>query len=176
MSRKIYLDIDGVVADIVGRIVQLGFPIPKTYTFQEYNKTDRLYLKNLFDTPNFNLSLNVLPSAKDAVDLLEKLDLFGGFLTSRTSSKEVITSTKKWLTNHGFSDNVIFRKDKHEYLKEVNALGIVEDNPLIVPLLKKYNIVYVIVSCPYNEGVLPRANNTLDAVKKLIKILQKGIF
>jgi len=171
MTRKVYLDIDGVVADLVGYLVDLGFPVPKTYTFEEYDQKDRIYLKNLFDTPKFTLNLKILPKALDAIEFLDKNNLFGGFLTSRTPSEAVISSTKKWLEKNGLGGyKVIFRKDKHEFLKNENALGIVEDNPLIVPDLKRYKINYVLVSYPYNEGIFPRAKDTFEAVSKLLSI------
>lgn len=129
---KIYLDLDGVVADFNRRYIELFHTDPK---LAEKNHNFDHYFEEFIEGQNF-ATLPMMPHAMELINFLKRLPIPTVILSSTANEEkwEVISKQKReWLDKHGIHFPAIFvpgKKHKKEYATET-AL-IIDDTESII--------------------------------------------
>lgn len=179
MNKIVCFDVDGVLADFEGKLVnvlesEFGdiatknrnlFSIEDRFeNHPEIIRRAQLYI----NTPNFYRNLEPI---KDMILLANELIGFKVgvmYLTSRPQTHEEVT--RRWLQKHteNYSESLgLFCgvENKADFLLDVNAQYLIDDNPKEITRCKKSKIPVLVWSQEWNERLFPRlyasSNGTL---------------
>ena len=189
-SKRILIDIDGVLADYNGGIAKIiidryGIEVPisgKDITdwYQYRNTIGRNLWKDVWkfvnDNPSFMCNLNPLASPYE-FSRIESLNLNNDlyFVTNRASIGIKII-TEKWLMKHNISyPTVILSKHKGLIAAGLEADFIIEDSPKNIisiyrdsPKTKIY-----LMSYPYNKEVEYLATKCVNSIGEFLDDINK---
>ena len=144
-KRVFYLDIDGVLADLLQGLKKEGFPYPKDYFFKDYPEEKRTRVKALINDPSF---LRELPAIEEGILLAKRLkerNLLGGIVTARSpiSRKE----TLEWLDRFGIGGvKVFFTEEKWKVVEDNEGNKLTKPYGNAGNLLKSPHVSYTRVS------------------------------
>lgn len=107
--KKIYLDMDGVLSDLMRRLEEVGISpdLPRAQFWERVK-----------ETPRFWLGMKPMPGAFQLVEHVKKLGVPVEILTSPSKSDPKCKSGKLvWARAHGFNFPIHFKRAqfKHEY-------------------------------------------------------------
>ena len=158
MIKKIYIDLDGVLADFDKKVSEISASYPTMH------KSSANFWKAISKQDHYYLYLDLMPEAKQLMDYLESLDIPLAILTGLPRQHSVPTAKedkKAWVKHH-FGDIEFnigpYSKDKQRYSGEGYIL--IDDRPLNIDQWK----------CKGGHGILYK---DLNGVKKSLQRLLK---
>lgn len=132
---KIFLDMDGVVADFVsGAIEAAGLPlthdrVDRWNFFEPYMSAEEFW-KRIHDTYEFWAGLDPYPWAQELVDLCKQ---YGEviFLSDSSHDDDAPSGKVKWLRRHGFlnEDSSNYMLGRHKELLCFRDHVLIDDSP-----------------------------------------------
>jgi len=132
MISKIYLDMDGVIADFNKRYKELYGMLPRD---AEKKKKFHHFFDEFIANDNF-ATLELMPSAMDLIEYLRKANVPTQILSSTANQERYDTIAKQkmiWLQKHGITFNPIFVPGKR--LKKQYATPdslIIDDTEVVI--------------------------------------------
>lgn len=164
-SKIILLDVDGVLADFTGAVLQWGNLItgldrrPADVTrygqlFELYPEEARVKIEGIVSSEGFCSKLEVYKGAKEGVAKLRELGRVYA-VTSPWHSKTWCYEREWWLRAHFSMHNqdIIHAREKHL----VRGDMLIEDHPFKLAMWQRVNQegLALLVDAPYNQGADP---------------------
>lgn len=190
-SNIIGVDIDGVISDIAGHLVQYaksmygcmitveGITSENVETCSDLSADD---VRGIFSTPLFFQSIPALPTAKDALNQLVRTGWKVVLMTDRFWYPEIQEDTLSWLKENNIPFHSILYVNKTEKAVWSGKMGIkyfIEDQLSNANLLSEVCNDVFLIDRPYNKGVtLPgvcRVSDICEAVYLLNVSKGKGL-
>ena len=165
MSKIIWCDIDCVVADIGGfllNVIQrtnpsiIKFEDMKYYDMEDYGLTGK-QVKDMLQSKEYLVALKTAPIIEGSVEGINELYNSGkiiNFLTFRPKINGIEKDTYKWLMEAGIKfNNIFYEKNKLELILDIGVGPMIEDRPEMLYLLNENKIPAVCCPQPWNESV-----------------------
>jgi len=170
MNKIVAFDIDGVLADFEGRLVDclvdefraLGSMNRSLFSLDERFKNHPEILERSLEyvnDPNFYYGLEPIQPTVDFVKNLMERGYWVMYLTSRPRTHEAFT--RRWLEKYtwNYKDSrglLCGIDDKADFLYDVDVAFLVDDNPKEFTRCKKRGVNILVWEQPWNEGLFPR--------------------
>lgn len=177
------IDIDGVIADIVGQLVKYamdlwGYSIDaRDLTSENVDTCTELsttQVRHMFSTPSFFRTMSILPLAKESLDKLVQSGLGIVLVTDRFWYPRIQTDTLDWLRCNNIpfrSIHFATRSDKAGLTAQLGIRFFIEDQLSNANLLSEVCTRVFLVDRPYNQGPTSasvlRVASLEEAVRKL---------
>ena len=166
-NRKLYLDIDGVVADLWSAAQkEFGKPLVPRYSLEEtFPHASDEHIAYWLDSPKTYQRLDPVPGAVEGIQALKHAGWQVKFITARPAFVQV--ATEVWLKKHGLIANInqVTYVIKDIYIpKEGDQFdAAVEDNLDHARLLGEYCGCVFLFNWPYNFGPAGKAMRIGDS-------------